>query len=454
LFQSNDHSDSHVSELSSKRPRRITTSSKQSDSDYQTFASALNKQSYSTPEPYNYVQTTSGYSSTYENEPIQPSRNTSTTVLTNLLQRYERTLQQRQTPIVVVNDRSLDVQNLIQKYKDKVEQADRVNSTFFFALIYSFFLLKELEIYRNLLNKKTEHEEEEEKQQQRSTPRLIQRKYRTLPEITSEQMIQNYVPIRHELCSTPSPRISVRSPRPTRFDYCDLCLNDQDSTSAWIRYNEQRIDQLQKRIDLMLQIDDYEENFFYPIPETTVSQPTNKFKQRARTNSYFDRQVLSLVSPRRYNFRFAYRTNPSSPRLLTRNLTRSANSLGKSVRICTEPAAGESFRIRRTSKTFPRPIVSILRRSATTTTSSIRSQSTIEPSSHTWTNESDGKVYVLQQFSIPRYYRLYNDVSFREVYYFSCLLDKYINRTTPSNYSNIVRNYAIQQQLPTLSSAA
>jgi hypothetical protein len=74
--------------------------------------------------------------------------------------------------------------------------------------------------------------------------------------------------------------------------------------------------------------------------------------------------------------------------------------------------------------------------------------------SHVWKNTSDGKVYILKQFSIPRYYRLYNDVSFRQVYHFSRILETYLNRTTPQAYSAIVRNFAVNQQLPTITIVA
>jgi hypothetical protein len=62
-------------------------------------------------------------------------------------------------------------------------------------------------------------------------------------------------------------------------------------------------------------------------------------------------------------------------------------------------------------------------------------------------------MYVLEQFSIPRYYRLYNDVSFREMYNFSRILDTYLdpNRTATAakDYSTMVKNFALDQQLPT-----
>ena len=63
----------------------------------------------------------------------------------------------------------------------------------------------------------------------------------------------------------------------------------------------------------------------------------------------------------------------------------------------------------------------------------------------------------LEQFSIPRYYRLYTDVSFREMYDFSRILDTYLDpsRSTTTDYSSIVKNYALEQQFPSsITSAA
>lgn len=96
---------------------------------------------------------------------------------------------------------------------------------------------------------------------------VIKDKYRQMPEITSEQMIQGYVPSpRIHLCDT---YLTIPRQREPRFchssnifyrpDYCDLCVTDYHHDSAWIRFNEQRIEELQRRINLMLQIDDDEE---------------------------------------------------------------------------------------------------------------------------------------------------------------------------------------------------
>ena len=138
----------------------------------------------------------------------------------------------------------------------------------------------------------------------------------------------------------------------------------------------------------------------------------------------------------------------SSPRLLTRNLTRTNHSNRKSVRISTAPSP---VRVREPSALVTQPIISILRRPTPTSTSR---RPRLTETSHIWKDETEGKVYVLKQFSIPRYYRLYNDVSFREIYNFSRLLETYLNRTNLDNYSSIVKHFAIEQQLPTITSVA
>ncbi len=158
---------------------------------------------------------------------------------------------------------------------------------------------------------------------------------------------------------------------------------------------------------------------------------------------------LFLVSPRRYNFRLPYRLNQSnsySPRLSTRS---------KSVRISTD---NDIIPIRKSpslskTKSHSRPIVSILRRNNSNST--LQSRRLVDPS-HIWKSDDDGKIYILDQFSIPRYYRLYNDVSFREVYHFSRLLEPYLQRKRSNSraYSSIVRNFALNGQLPTITSVA
>ncbi len=118
-----------------------------------------------------------------------------------------------------------------------------------------------------------------------SVSRLLKSKYRTMTNLTNEKMLEGYIP---------SPRLYIKnSPRQhkSRFDYCDLCLIDHNRSSAWIRYNEQRIEKLQKRIDLMLQLDD--ENQLI-LPFNTVTQTIDdiimrKPKYQTKRNYYHNR---------------------------------------------------------------------------------------------------------------------------------------------------------------------
>lgn len=132
-------SDSHLSDYhtegssardETRRHRRRTTSSKQSDSDYHTYASTINQQSYSTPEPPLQTQRTSIHSSTNEFTPRQrtkSSESSSNTALTILLERYERTLKERQQAIAIVNDQFLDIDDVLKRYRPRIENPDRVN---------------------------------------------------------------------------------------------------------------------------------------------------------------------------------------------------------------------------------------------------------------------------------------------------------------------------------------
>jgi hypothetical protein len=110
---------------------------------------------------------------------------------------------------------------------------------------------------------------------------VIKDKYRSMPGITSEEMIQGYVPsprihIANTLVTLPrqrQPRFVNSSKILIRPDYCNLCLTGHNTSSAWIRYNEKRIEELQRRINLMLEIDDNEEVqlFLSPINRITTT---------------------------------------------------------------------------------------------------------------------------------------------------------------------------------------
>lgn len=308
---------------------------------------------------------------------------------------------------------------------------------------------------------------------------MMKDKYRQMPEITSEEMIQGYIPsprihLTDTFLTIPSrrPRFDHSTQLILRPDYSDLCLMNYHTDSAWIRYNEQRIEQLQQRINLMLQIDENEEAQLL-LPTSSPIQPTvatvtqriddalmisprypHQLIHRGKKNIFCSRLkqhfhlfcCCCLASPCRYRYRL-HRSVPNSPRSLTRNVTRSTTPVSKSVRISTQSVPSPTHS-RPSPTSTPRPIVSILRRSSVPAVP--RPSQPLVESSHVWTSKVDGKTYVLEQFSIPRYYRLYNDASFREMYQFSRMLDTYLdsNETPRKDYSTMVKNFAVDQQLP------
>ena len=198
-----------------------------------------------------------------------------------------------------------------------------------------------------------------------------------MPVISSEEMIRGYIPV----------------PPPRRVDYCDLCVTDPQTSSAWVRYNERRIDELQKRLDYLLRLDECEETL---RTDSTVSQridqmllghppPPPPLRQRV-----IREQEARVTTPRRRSPPF--RSLPSSPRVVLRPLP-----------------------------------------------STVGVQSS---SSHTWRNDVDGATFALEEFRIPRYYRLYNDVAFREIYNFSRLLDSYVGS---KDYASLRKSFALEQ---------
>lgn len=312
-----------------------------------------------------------------------------------------------------------------------------------------------------------------------SISRISKKKHRTKPAESSEQMLQPYLPSpRLQLSSTLilSPRL-----RQPRYDYYDLTLNDQNLNSAWIRFNEEKIDQLQKRIDLMLQIDDHEESEMllsriHPITNTVtehIDEILYQKPKRGNSSVYSSNDGIGkssieinlvrnflLVLPRENPLRITYRLNetfPQSSRSTPRRASRSTTPTVKSVRITTKkdriPKQIRFDEETMAKSSTPRPVVSILRRSNPSSTSRPRR---IVEKSHIWKNDIDGKVYILDQFSIPRYYRLYNDVSFREVYQFSRLLESYLDpHHRPSEaYASMIKDFALEQRLPTIRNAA
>ena len=109
--------------------RQTRPSSKQSDSDYHTLSYNNNQQSYSTLDHQN-IQQSSYCSSVATNHRTRTksSESTTTSILANLFERYERTLRDRQRAIAIVNDELLDVNNLVNYYRQKLQKSISIQS--------------------------------------------------------------------------------------------------------------------------------------------------------------------------------------------------------------------------------------------------------------------------------------------------------------------------------------
>ena len=118
--------------FSSNRTPRNTTSSKYSDAGYQTFVSSVDHQqnlSYSTPD--------------------QRHCQSSSKLLNDLLERYERTLRERQRAFTFVDDQLLDIDDVLKRYREKLVKPSVIQSKsvrrriFLLILCYVFDQWKE-----------------------------------------------------------------------------------------------------------------------------------------------------------------------------------------------------------------------------------------------------------------------------------------------------------------------
>ena len=119
---------------------------------------------------------------------------------------------------------------------------------------------------------------------------------------------------------------------------------------------------------------------------------------------------------------------------MSRAGTRPTTPVSKSVRISTRsmPVSPRT----RPSPSVSRPIVSILRRSS------------IPSAPHVWRSRVDDKVHSLPPMNVPRYYRLYNDASFREMYNISRALDDCMTPERTRDYASLLTNFVLDQPVP------
>lgn len=279
------------------------------------------------------------------------SESTSTSVLASLLERYERTLCERERTTAFANEEFIDIDDVIKRYRAKIQnsaittRSNTVNKLIFFVFFFDlmtmrkkkkhfnrsfdldgvlhfnlflFFFFFSTCLYENRFQHlyisffsfsiQTAMELCRVDYPTISITNLIKDKYRSMPAVTSEEMIHAYIPsprlhLATSIVHLPRerlPRFALRRP-----DYCDLCLTDHSTSSAWIRYNERRIEELQKRIDIMLQIDDTEEAQFllapdYLLPSTTVATVSQRIDDLLATRIpwryYYDRFRKSNLS--------------------------------------------------------------------------------------------------------------------------------------------------------------
>ncbi|UJR29993.1 hypothetical protein I4U23_017540 [Adineta vaga] len=434
-----------TSSRNSARSRRVTSSS-----GYNSFDLAPSRRTYSTPDHDNYPPTEVISTNDITQTMTTPiSQNPSSNLLQSLMERHERTVQDRRRTTAMINDELYDIGHIVQNYRERIRDPVTTQSN------------RAIQVKHDIVTASPKPREDRPSSPMSSTGSSRSR-YRYISNITNDEMIPDYLPSSH-LYSTSIPCKQTS----TQPHYCEICFSDHSSGSAWIRYNEQRMERLQQRIDLMLELDDVEDGQYALSTLNSTATTTQRIDDILRGRSSYQNHMNydhdDILSAYRYSYGSSYRAkslNTNSPRLLSsRKMTRSASPASKRVRISTNHVLiPNQTRLREpvtSSKPVPRPIVSILRRNTpiitspspppttmttttTTTTATARSQRHRELS-QTWRND---------QWSIPRYYRLYNDVGFREVYDFSRFLDSCLTRTTPKDYSSILHHYALEQQFP------
>ncbi|CAF0767186.1 unnamed protein product [Adineta steineri] len=435
----------------SNRSRRQTSSSRHSDAGYISFETALNRQSYSTPD-FDITVLQQPRSNNETNHIIQTEglETESICTLECLAQRYERTLQDRRQAIAVINDQLLDIGGVLQRYRQRIREPVSVPVQSNNAIRVS----------RDIVMPSPKPRQERSSSPVSSTG-STRSKYRFLPSTSREEIHQDYLPSPLIYITTPI----LNSPRQPiiQTEYCDICLTDHGEGSAWIRYNEQRLETLQQRIDLMLEFNDMEDvqsssisssDSVRNIARASSTQRIDNIlmgRSQRRNQLTYNNDQISV--PHRTNYRSSRDTNSMVSEFShysPRNLSRSILPASKRVRISTtdilipnqahlhEPMSSSS-------QSIPRPIVSILRRNNINLTARLHGSNEISQLGRRDMNKNRS---MIDQFTIPRYYRLYNDVGFREVYDFSCVLNSYLNRTTSQDYSSMIQHFALDHQIP------
>lgn len=124
-----------------------TNPKQQTLTDYKTFACSLHhhpQQSYSTPDHFNGQISCHCFSNETPRIRTKSSESASTNVLASLLERYEKTLRERQRAFAIVNDQLLDIDDVLKHYRRKIENSPTTKSNTvnrICSLSFSFNLL-------------------------------------------------------------------------------------------------------------------------------------------------------------------------------------------------------------------------------------------------------------------------------------------------------------------------
>ncbi|CAF2831836.1 unnamed protein product [Rotaria sp. Silwood2] len=119
----NDYQTENPSTYDHTNVKKQSTSSKQSENDYNVFVSSLNhhqQQSYSTPDHQIRCHC---FSNDISRTRTKSSESTSTTLLASLLERYERTLRERQRAFAIINDELLNIDDVLKHYREKIHNS-------------------------------------------------------------------------------------------------------------------------------------------------------------------------------------------------------------------------------------------------------------------------------------------------------------------------------------------
>lgn len=81
------------------------------------------QQSYSTSYPESHLLGCCNFSNDTVKTRTKSSESTSTLLLTNLLERYERSLRERQKAITIVNNELLDIDDVVKYYRQKLSSS-------------------------------------------------------------------------------------------------------------------------------------------------------------------------------------------------------------------------------------------------------------------------------------------------------------------------------------------